>query len=168
MKHLVPSLVCTAAGQKHMALPLAVGKRWSSQHDLLQLLLHPPLQLLRAQGCGLAELEMMEWVPGLGSVSACALSGTFPMSKWTNSWIITKKTLNADQVNIRMLSVKVRAVPKCRCDCIGHRSTALHVSLCGLRDEPQGSQSPYSHGYSGGTWMACLCCVGDDETVKNR
>lgn len=52
---------------------------------------------------------------------------------------------------MRVPSIKVSAVPKCKCDCIGRRSTASHVSLYGLRDEPQGSQSPYSHGYSGGT-----------------
>lgn len=86
-----------------------------------------------------------------------------------NRWIIIEKKLNVDKgvCVCVMLSIKVSAVPKCTCDCIGRRSTALHVSPYGLRDEPRGSRSPYSHGYSGGTWMACLCCVGDGETVNN-
>lgn len=144
MKHRAPSLACTAAGQIHMALPLTVGKRWSSQHDLLQLLPH----LLHARDCGSAELKLAEWVPGLGSVFACAWSGTFPTSKRTNRRFITEKKL---KVYKEMLADQVSAVPKCRCDCISHRSTALHVLLYGLRDELQGWQSPYSHGYSGGT-----------------
>lgn len=57
-------------------------------------------------------------------------------------------------------------VPRYRICCRGHRRRAWRVSRCVWTDAPPDWQHLCNHGYSSGTWMVCLCCAADGETVE--
>lgn len=73
---------------------------------------------------------------------------------WSTYW-------DAARVKCEMLE----RVPRYRICCRGHRRTAWRVSRCGWTGAPPDWQRLCNHDYSSGTWMVCLCCAADGETV---